>query len=155
MDALAIASTATMIHDHKITKKRGKMAGRVVNGLWTPLLLCLIILHSPDLQIMWMESHQIVLIRPVTKDSKLTEHVVKNTNTLVYGSGGRVYGVIEDPRNVIEEIRRCEEAEVRKRIEEGRKLEGRSFENEKDCIGAICAFIGRVQPKPPGSVVRP
>jgi hypothetical protein len=103
-----------MVIDHKIVEKRGKIAGRIANGLWTPFLLCMIILHSPDLQIMWMESHQIVLIRPVTKDSKLTEHVVKNTNTLVYGSGGRVYGVIEDPRNVIEEIRRCEEAEVRK-----------------------------------------
>ena len=94
-------------------------------------LICMIILHSPDVHMMWMESHHIVTIRPVTATSALTEHVAKNTNTLIYGAGGRVYGVIEDHMQIIEEIRRCEEAEVRKRIEEGRKLEGKDFEDKR------------------------
>lgn len=69
------------------------------------LALCLIALTSPDGSQLWIESHNIVAIRAA---AHYQGHVAPGTRTLLFGAGGKGYGVTEDPATVAMRMRECE-----------------------------------------------
>jgi len=75
---------------------------RATLGAWT---LCVVHFHSPDGSDFYMEHANIVAARPA---AKLREHVAPNTLTLIYGTGGRVYGIRESIEEVAQLMKDCD-----------------------------------------------
>lgn len=63
-------------------------------------------LHSPDGQVLRVESHQIFAIRGLTKD--LEQHVAAGTKTVIF-AGGQKFGIKETPEEIETMIANCED----------------------------------------------
>jgi hypothetical protein len=70
-----------------------------------PLIICLIVLHTPDGEEIAIDTRQILMLRPT---SHIKEHFAPKTKTLIYMTAQRV-GVQEMPHEVEYLIKVCED----------------------------------------------
>lgn len=59
---------------------------------------CIIVLHSPDGSELRFEARNLTAVRAVPPNYK--EHLAPGTKTIIYGTGGNKFGVIETPEEI-------------------------------------------------------
>ena len=69
-------------------------------------LLCLILLHTPDNEVLRVDTKHVTAVRHVT--SNIKQHLAPNVNTIIYAAGQN-FGVRETAEEVEELINTCVE----------------------------------------------